>query len=209
MDLPTADVACLATSQCAEGLRCVEHVCRDEATIAKLPSTPTKEQPITPWFHGARGFVGATLGGAATAPLSVELQLALRAGVIWNGLQLMIEVSPGTTLFVPYTFGALDVTANVGGVLPITRAFAWILRVGGGTGFLYGYDCCSSYPPNPYRVPAYGELRFDLLGVALRASEHLVVEILAPSFRLLAWNRLASSEFIGSWFVTGTVEYVF
>ena len=209
MDLPTNVAACHATSECAEGLRCVDNVCTDEATLATKLRATTNEPPITPWFHGVRGFLGATLGAALTAPPVAELQFALRVGVIFNGLQLMLEASPGTTLFVGPSFGGLDVTANIGGVFPITRTFAWVLRVGGGTGFLYGYNCCSSYPPNPNRVPAYGELRFDLVGFALRASEHVVVEILAPSFRLLAWNRLASSEFIGSWFVTGTIEYVF
>jgi hypothetical protein len=196
--------ACEAPSECDSGLYCVANVCSDEATLTAHRSKSLEEDRINPWIRGGHGFLGATVGAALTAPSVASAQFAVRGGLIWDGLQLLLEVSPGSTVFIgSQPFGMFEATANIGGLIPITRSLAWILRIGGGGGFVFA--CCANQPSH---TPAFGEFRLDLLGMAIRASEHLVVEVLVPSFRLAA-GRLASSELIAQWMATTTLEYVF
>jgi len=196
--------ACRATSECAEGTHCVANVCREASFIA-----PSKEEPpITPWFRGAHGYLGATIGYGMSAPTGGIGQVALRGGLMYSGLQLLLEVSPGSTVFGLAQFGGFDVTGSVGGVIPLSRMFAWILRLGGGAGFIYGDNCCN-YGAQKERASAFGEFRADLFTVAIRPSDHLVIELALPSFRLAAGHYLATSEFIGMWLAALTVEYVF
>jgi hypothetical protein len=189
-------------------------VCSDKSALVRAQNEAPKPDPISPWIRGGHGFLGATLAGGLTAPGVGAAQFAVRGGFVWNGLQLLVEVSPGTTLFNDTLrtapFGGFDVTANIGALIPITQAVAWILRVGGGAGFLYGDGCCVIANPIPMnQTPVFGEVRLDLLGVAVRAGEHVVIELLIPSVRLDAGKRLATSEFIAQWMVAMSVEYLF
>jgi hypothetical protein len=157
-----------------------------------------------------QAFVGATLGASLPAlwyQAGTAEQLALRIGFVLSGIQVQLEVSPGTTVMTNVftassAVGLFDVAGSVGALIPITDAVFWILRIGGGAGLVFGLS--STF--------AFGDMRLDVTGVAIRASSHMSIELMVPSLRLMVPTSATSccgNVFGMFWMTSVTLDYLF
>jgi hypothetical protein len=207
--------SCGARSDCRDGLRCLENVCVDAETFAA-------SQPRITGAEGTQAFFGVAIG--ASLPMvwgtfGEASQLAARVGALINEhLQVELEVSPATTVLTGLTSSALglfEVTASVGYLVRLNDMVSWILRFGGGGGAVFGLptNTCGECPTSS-AIVGFGEVRFDLVGVAIRTSKHLLVELNVPSFRiLLPTSNNNSFEFGGNvmmmWMTNVAFNYMF
>ena len=180
---------CTARADCSDGLRCLENVCVDEAAF--FAARPRHFRDTTP-DDATRGYFGGRLGGVLPAywgGLGEGFEAALRLGVLVGGhVQFQLEVSPGSTVLAnvaSFPVGMFDAVGSVGYLAPMTRSVSWIVRAGGGGGFGFGN---TEYPGAAIAssgVVPFGEVRVEIIGVAVRTSKHLQVELNLPSFRVL------------------------
>jgi hypothetical protein len=178
----SSGAACHARSDCDTGLRCLRNACVNETTFIELrtpdvPITPVKDERARGYFGGALGFSVPALW---LGNVGEGLQASLRLGVIFRHFQFQLDVSPGSTALFnvqPAPVGMFESTGTIGYLIPMNDLVSWIVRFGGGGGFAY-----AGRPPG---MVGFGEIRADLVGVAIHTSDHLLVELNAPSYRLL------------------------
>lgn len=194
---------CEARDGCSSDLRCVKNVCSGEGDLV------TATHPLD---QGVQGLVGASIGGSIPMELNgvwgESTQASFRLGILLGGhAQFELDVSPGTTILTylaPNVLGMFEAAATMGYLVPISDEISWILRIGGGGGFVYG-DLTSSTPPL-----GFGEVRFDVFGVAIRTSKHVLIEANIPSFRVLFFPQSFGSLDVGLMWVTNlTLNYLF
>ncbi len=156
---------------------------------------------------GTIGYVGVDLGMSLPTVLGnwgEAFQLGFRLGTHIDSLQLQLDVSPATTVFTGIgsnAFASFDATGSIGYLLPLNDFTSWVLRVGGGGGAFLGPGSAAL---------GFGELRFDVFGVAIRTSKHLLVECSIPSFRVLFLTPYPGSNAFGLMWVTNVaLNYVF
>jgi hypothetical protein len=201
--------ACGARSDCPTLERCMNNVCIPESKYDVVDKTENVDKKQT------FGFFGVSVGGLLPVVWNsggTGAQLALRLGAVVDGVyQFQLEVAPASTFMVgvsPVTVGLADFTGSIGFLVPIRDMVSWIVRFGGGGGVVFGnnaFDTSAS-------ALGFGEFRFDVAGVAIRTSKHLLVECNAPSVRLLFPTSTGGFPFsnVGVMFVTNvTVSYVF
>ena len=201
--------SCGASSDCGGGERCVSNVCVPESAYT-VPDTSEKTNK-----QGTNGFFGVSVGGLLPMVWNNAgegAQLAFRLGAVVDGIyQFQLEVTPASTVVTNLSSSAMglaDVTGSIGILAPISDMVSWIIRIGGGGGVIFGNNAFDS----PATSLGFGELRFDVAGVSIRTSKHLMVECNAPSVRLLfpASSNAYPFNGVGVMFVTNvTVSYVF
>jgi hypothetical protein len=206
-----AGESCTAASDCLAELRCLDNRCVTKgAFVEARPSG----QDI--------GYLGFVLGaGIPTIWTNVgeAAQAALRIGTVFHRFQFQLEVAPGSTVLfnqTSSTMGLLDVVGSVGLVAPLSDMVSWVFRVGGGGGFVYGAPTqafCQQCGPFASTSPM-GELRLDLVNVAIRTAKHVLIEASVPSFRLLfPTEGNLTFDLRGTvmlmWVTTVAVSYVF
>ena len=199
--------ACGASSDCVSGERCVDNVCIPESQYTVADKSEKSAS--------THGFFGVSVGGLLPVVWSnagTGAQLAFRLGAVVDGMyQFQLEVAPASTVVTGLTssvMGLAEVTGSIGLLVPISDMVSWVVRVGGGGGAMFGNNAFDS----PATSLGFGEFRFDLAGVSIRTSKHLMVECNAPSVRLLFPTSNSSYPFsgVGVLFVTNvTVSYVF
>ncbi len=205
--------SCQARTDCRTGLLCVHEVCADASA---LPHAPEGE-------HGAALRDIRYLGGALGASLPAiwgnageGFQFAVSVGaIIGDMLQLQLDVSPGTTVFTNIlpngtAFNAIDATGSVGLLAPLDDFVSWIVRFGGGGGALLGVPTFDQVTQTMRSMTTgFAELRVDLVGVLIRTSKHVLVDIDIPSFRVLFMTSQASTSALFMWVTNVTISYVF
>ncbi len=197
---------CTAHSDCLPGLRCLKNVCVDEAAFNEGNQPPEERvddhAPPQAFIAGALGASLPTTWGT----YGEGYQLALRVGVIVDRIfQLQIEVAPSILTNLTFsTLGLVDAVGMVGILIPIREPVSWIARVGGGGGILFNSTSTSS--PSF----AFGEVRFDIVGVAIRPSKHVLLEFNAPSIRMMMLPSPAeTSNVLTMWVTNVTFGYTF
>ena len=204
--------ACGAHSDCEVDLRCFRGTCVDEPPFqhenrrerrAKLSTTYT-------YAGGVAGAVLPALGRSAGEGAS----FALRAGRVIDELQLQLELSPATAIanVTPTVMTAFELIGSVAWLPRIgnDNMVSWVLRLGGGGGLLL-CQTCSGLGDTSISALGFGEIRADFVGVQVRTSAHLMVELDAPSFRvlLLPQNAPELGNVLWEWVTSVGVSYVF
>lgn len=189
---------CAARMDCPFDQRCFRNTCVDERVFRSLIGAPRRRV----YADGGSFYF---LGGTFQAPLPIVLSgglgegvgAAFRAGLVHHYFELLFDVSPqGVFNTGPQPLALLDATILVGGLVPLSPQASWVLRIGGGGGAALG----GGYP-----ATGFGELRTDVMGVVIRTSEHVRVELDAPSLRVL----LDGQGLLGmSWVTALSFEYV-
>jgi hypothetical protein len=180
--------SCRSRSDC-DPMRCLRNTCVDQATflaeraVANMSTLEPKPDESARVFFG--GAFGAPLPVVWNSQVGVGLQAAARFGVLVSHVQFQLEVSPASTVLfgvngkngVPdKPMGMFEAAATVAYLVPLNPYASWILRAGGGGGFTF-----AGVP----KTTGFGEVRFDVVGVAIRTSEHVLLELNAPSVRVL------------------------
>jgi hypothetical protein len=170
--------SCATHADC-DPLRCLRHVCVDEETFIaqRAESAPRRDDGVRYYLGGA---LGGVLPGLIDSQLGEGFQGALRGGILVNHFQFQLDVSPGTTaLFnvANQVVAAFEATGSAAYLAPLSERVSWIFRIGGGGGALFAGGTNGAV--------SFGELRADVFGVAVRSSDHVMVELNAPSYRLL------------------------
>jgi hypothetical protein len=192
----------------------LHNTCVDEATFSSSQVHAEHGEQ-----RGTIGYVGVALGAALPTIWNnggEGFQLGVRLGAIFDAVQLQIEASPLTTMYVniwngPFT--SFDVVATAAYFIPLNDFTSWIIRVGGGGGGIVGFG--SPYDTSPQAVIPFGEMRLDVFGVAIRTSKHLLVEINVPSFRVLVlasgpgYAGIGDSNLMWQWVTSVALNYVF
>lgn len=137
--------------------------------------------------EGPRSFMGAALGmplPVVFSNLGVGFQASVRAGILYQGFQFQFDVAPATALIgiTNSAFSLFDATLTAGYLIPIDGMVSWIVRAGGGGGALFGFASFGGTTPPAF---AFGEFRIDVAGVSIRTSDHIQLELNAPSFRVM------------------------
>ncbi len=202
--------ACRARSDCSADLRCLRAICVDEPTFEQ--QRPVERQPqlsrTYTYAGGAAGAVLPALGSSAGEGAS----FALRLGRVIDQLQLQLELSPATTALAnvtPSVMTQLDLVGSIAWLPRISDMVSWVVRFGGGGGLLLCQSCDGT--TNSVGSFGFGELRADVFGVQVRTSAHLMVELAAPSFRvlLLTQNPGVLGNVLWEWVTAVGVNYVF
>jgi hypothetical protein len=220
---------CSFRAECRAGLRCLKNVCVEESKYARWLTEEARDEdkyaPMSAQVAEAasdttRLYLGGAIGGVlpvgwiGPGTVGEGVQLALRFGVLVDEhIQFQLELSPLTTgLFnlangsnlSPSVIGMFEATGSVGYLIPMSDMASWILRVGGGGGALMGSGLSTL---------GFAEFRADVLGVAIRTSEHLFVECNIPSFRVIVPVSTASAYpqpgIMLQWVTNVGVTYVF
>ena len=125
------------------------------------------------------GAVGGVLPVLFSSQVGVGAQAALRGGVIVQRVQFQLDVSPASTVLSVSgrTFATFETTGSVGYLARLSDRASWVFRVGGGGAAAFTGGALGSV--------RFGEVRADVFGVAVRTSDHLLVELNAPSYRVL------------------------
>lgn len=200
-----ADGPCQARSDCASNQRCVKNACVDEATYEASKPTPAVDEQRLQDDENVRPYVAGAIGGilpAISNGVGVGPQLSLRAGILTHGFQFGVDISPASGLFglTSAPLYMLEVAGTVGYLIPITDQVSWIVRLGGGGGLIAGTGRF------PFATSiGFGEFRADVVGVSIRTSKHLVVELNVPSFRL----AFVPSNALAMWVTNVAIDYVF
>ena len=184
--------SCRRHADCAASTFCVRNVCVGKERLPSPPKRPDDIASDAP-FGYVGGVLGASLPNDWQGAVGEGLQSSIRLGVVLERhLQLQLEVSPATTVVFKGDgppIGACDFVGSVGALVPMSSQAAWIFRIGGGGGTSFG----ETSPPGARPVQPFGEVRFDIVGVVIRTSRHLLVEFNAPSFRIID-TRTASGK---------------
>lgn len=220
--------SCRARSDCKPGLKCVARKCAPDdapsSSEGRAGRSEDEDAAVQEWLamplEGVHPFAGlswvggpawmvATTGNASVNDRNLQgsFLFSLRGGVYLDRHELALELSPFT--YVPYNTASLffrgatfRVAGTYGYLIPIheAEAFAvyWPLRVG--VGFVAG--------ANNTQGLAYFEGRFDGVGVAFRVG-HLMIDVMAPSFRYTFTHRLGTAIHVMSWHAGGAVSYAF
>jgi hypothetical protein len=164
------------------------------------PRPPTQEPPVY-WYAG--GALGAPLPALWLGGLGEGLRGSFQAGFVARYFELQLDVSPATTVLFNVSsrngspLGAFDATATLGALVPMNAFTSWILRFGGGGGVAFAGGQNGGL--------AFGELRADVAGIAIRTSDHLRIEFNAPSYRVM----FMSGGYGMSWITSLGLHYVF
>jgi hypothetical protein len=195
--------ACRARSDCAAGLHCAANKC---ATEVGLDEVNNAENAAT------RGFFAVAVGAALPTiwnSVGEGAQIELRLGLFTGGFtQIQLELSPGTTVLSNVTnqpMGVFEAGASIAFMPQISDMVYWLLRFGGGGGFLFN---APTYSLGQGALAPFGELRMDLFGTVIRPSRHLFIELDVPSFRVL-FVTSAYTNVLLTWITSVTVGYVF
>ncbi len=204
--------ACGAHADCKAGLRCSKNACvaeqsfQSEREHERAPRVTLGKDQTFGYAGAAIGFSLPTIWGSG----GEGFQLAARLGVVFGPVQLQLEVSPGSTALVnetPNALGLFDAVASIGFYIPLSDMVSWLIRFGGGGGFLFNvnnYYYCTTCG----LTAGFGEFRFDVFGVGIRPSKHLLIELNVPSFRITT-NVENSNNMIWMWVTSFGVDYVF
>src|SRR5262245_21813827 len=125
-----AQSPCGASSDCAEGLRCVKNACVDEATYKASLKAPG--EMTGPGEENVQPFIGAAVGAALPAVVNttgVGFQFSLRAGIFVKRFQLQVEASPMATAVLGVSPDALvlfDAVASCGYLLRLSDMVSWV-----------------------------------------------------------------------------------
>ena len=197
--------ACRARTDCAAGLHCAANKC---ATEVGFDDVNAGENAVTRGFFAVA--VGAALptiwGGGVGEGAQLELRLGLFAG---GFTQIQLELSPGTTVLTNVTsqpMGVVEGGASIAFMPQISDMVYWLLRFGGGAGFLFNVPTYSTFTQNA--IATFGEMRLDVFGTVIRPSRHLFIELDVPSFRVLFMTD-GSTNVLLTWITSVTVGYVF
>ncbi len=191
---------CRAASDCDDDLRCLRNVCVDEVTFRSWRDERTNEREREAALP--KGYVGGVLGAGPAyvfGQFGGSVQAAIRGGALLDGLDLQIEVSPATTLLASLDTGPslmLEAAGSVGYLIPMSPVASWVLRVGGGGGFMF----------DGRQPMGFGELRAEVIGVSIRTSKNVLVEFDAPSYRLLFFGN---DNYAMTWMTNVAVHYLF
>ena len=190
---------CGSRAECLPGLRCLKNVCVEERAylwwLAERAQAEDKYAPAGQSTEDAsndatRVYLGGAIGGMfpvvwanAGGPyggVGEGVQLAFRFGaLVYGRIQFQLEVSPVTTVLSSLAqgpIGMFEATGSVAYLIPMSDMVSWVLRMGGGGGALLG---------GGFSTTGFAEFRADVLGVAIRTSEHLLIEFNVPSFRVI------------------------
>jgi hypothetical protein len=167
--------ACTARSDCRIGLRCSKALCVEEAAfLATQEREHTDKERTIGYFGGELGLglpmIWTNAGEGA--------QIALRGGALINRrYEVGVQVGPATGIVgvTSTVVGLFDVVASFGVFVPLSDMVSWTFRASAGGGAVYGAT----------GLIGFAEARGDFVGVAIRTSEHLLVELNVPSFRLM------------------------
>jgi hypothetical protein len=208
---------CGARADCREGLRCLRNACVDDDTFAAARAMESAQDGAS-----FRGYIGASLGAmlpvVSSSTAGEGAQPAFHAGLLNERyhLQLQLEVAAAYVANLPTATGLFDAVGTIGYQAPISDMVGWIVRFGVGGGVLSaaglglperGCPACAS------TNEGFIEFRFDIVGVAIRTSEHVQLEFGAPSFRVLYFPTATSGSTTGStlftWVSSLSVNYQF
>lgn len=195
-----AQDTCTSRADCSEGYRCLRNTCVDEAIFAAAQPRETKTEALDDNVHvllsGALGMVLPAISRSA----GEGVQLAMRGGILYRGFQFELELAPATAMFGIFSspFYMFEVVGTVGYFAPMTDMVSWIIRAGGGGGGVFGTP--------QFGVASFGELRLDVVGVAIQTSKHVFFELNVPSFRLLF---LPTSNYMAMWVTNVAFDYAF
>lgn len=199
--------ACAVHADCAAELHCLKNVCVTDETLVSSRAAARDEQneddDHTHFFIG--GVVGAALPAIWTSA-GEGATLGVHIGVIVQHLfQFELEAAPGVITGVYSTADAtFDVVATAAAFIPVHGMVSWITRVGGGVGVVLG----STGPSNI--VATAGEVRLDFVGVAIRPSRHVLIELNVPSVRVMIMQpNLFPTNVLVSFVTSVAMSYVF
>jgi hypothetical protein len=211
--LASVGAACQSRAECQPGLRCVHEVCADESALPRAPDDKHADALRDIRYVG--GALGVSLPAIwGTAGEGFQLGVSVGA-IIGENLQLQLDVSPATTVFTNIlqsgqAFNAMDATASIGLLAPLNDFVSWIVRFGGGGGALLGIPTFDPVTQTTRSsMTGFAELRADVVGVLIRTSKHLLVDIDIPSFRVLFMTSQASTSALFMWVTNVAVSYVF
>jgi hypothetical protein len=219
---------CAARWHCRLNYRCYRQVCVEEsAFLGRIPEgqphvdanvVGRRVRPYvgsaigvvlpairTNWEWGARGPQFALRGGLSFEPTDLRgpiFQLQLDVGL--TGLFGKDRVLPS---------GLVETTLTAAALVPIGPRAWWVLRAGGGGALTRGGWS-----------KEFSEVRVDIMAVLIRTSEHVQIELAAPSFRFFVGGvpEKQNSLFAGgvqdspsaapmlmTWVTSLAVDYVF
>lgn len=218
--------SCMARSDCAEGLRCVDQVCSKSCTDtadcpegtkcsggrcrSKKKKSDDSGDSSAADLSGVHGYVGATIGGGGGVVVVSgrgfgggagygAFQGQLHGGVLIDRLQIHVDFEPFSTLY--FAGGLLAVfhgTVSFGTLLPLGRNVYWPLRVGAGGGVVASGGAGGIF-----------EARADLLGVGFlidTGGGAVMIDCALPSFRYM--TNFSSVHFL-TWTADVGISYVF
>jgi hypothetical protein len=206
--------ACQARSECAPDEHCVDHACTS--------TVPYQEHSIA--TDEFRAYLGASIGAIFPAiwnNFGEGFQGALHVGAINKTVQLQLEVAPASSAIAnltnnPSLMTLFEVAGTVAVLPRISDMVSWIIRVGGGAAIGFGNINCFGQCPQSATsfTQGFGEIRLDFVGVTIRPSQHLLIEIDTPSFRILipggaSNNGFGSGTVMLTWVTSVGISYVF
>ena len=212
---------CAARWHCRLNYRCYRQVCVEEsAFVGRIPegqpqvnanAVGRQVRPYvgsaigvvlpairTNWAWGARGPQFSVRGGLSFEPKNLQgpiYQLQLDVGL--TGLFGNDRVLPS---------GLVETTVTAAALVPIGPRVWWVLRAGGGGALTRGGWSRE-----------FSEVRVDIMSVLIRTSEHVQVELAAPSFRYFVGSVPEKQDSYSPneapklmmWVTSVAVDYVF
>lgn len=189
---------------------------------SRADSAPVESGSEADWMHfelnGFHPFVGIGMLGGPVKPFSAttgrdqfpitgSFLFSLRGGFYAGRNEVAIELSPMT--YVAYTDGSagpqVQMAFNYTGLIPLqegpTVSLYWPMRFG--VGFVAGNTRIGR------GEPAFLQLRFDLIGFAIKVG-HVMIDLSLPSFRHLYSPGDQNGNFMFfTWHVGAQVSYIF
>jgi hypothetical protein len=214
---PQLGETCGATADCGGRLRCVNNVCggpqpsqggKEEAKeeAKEDDGGGLEEWSAYPMFQGTTGFVGLAamggvgivvpIGGKSVSDPEGTFLFAVRGGVLFDRIELALEVSPVT--YYPFLENGVEsnfqANASFGYHVPLADKLSWPLRAGVGI-----------VAVNTPHDDVYFEGRVDAVGLSI-SHGHLLFDTHFPSFRLVTeFDKFVVLD----WLVGGGIAYVF
>ena len=180
---------------------------RADDTADKIDST----------FHG---YVGAAVAGVLPGiwqSTGVGAEVAVRAGVISDEVQIDFSLSPGSSVLTNAN-GCCDGSvpsivffrgdASIAYLVKLAEGIYWPIRagIGGGAMIAPNVPCFDCNGPISTSTFGFVEAKLDVVGALIRTSKHFMVQMEIPSVRLLVVPQGTS---IIEWNTTLEMAYVF
>ncbi len=164
-------------------------------------------------FHG---YVGANVAGVLPGvwqSTGAGAEVAVRAGVVSDEVQIDFFLSPGSSILANATCcgEAQPIVFFHGGVsaaylIKLSDLVYWPIRAGVGAGAMVAPTICADCNSFPTATFGFVEVKLDVVGALIRTSKHFMVQMEIPSVRLLVVPEGTS---VIEWNTTLEVAYVF